>query len=173
MIRSRNLVAVLVAATFCLLLVMPAYGGDGCCASKAKVKSACADKSSTDASSKSGCAKPCSKPCSKPCGSMHGSAAAGGKMCKLTFGVACMSGGVSAKAVNEAIKLVEGVQSVAVDQKSGVVDVEFDAKMVGSADVIQAIEKAGYTAQIGSYSDKELAEFANGKGSAKAKSSSP
>ncbi len=159
--KSRNLIVPFLIAAFCLMLLAPVYAGDGC-ASKAKVMSGCAAKASTDGTAKaSGCSKPCSKQCAKTCSSKATSADAGSAR-KLTFGVAYMTCNGCASSVKKAIQVVDGVQSVAVDYRSGVADVEFDYASVSSADIIKAVEKAGFSAQIGPYSETELAEFASG-----------
>lgn len=159
--KSRNLIVPFLIAAFCLMLVAPVYAGDGC-GGKAKVMSGCAAKASTDGTAKaSGCSKPCSKQCAKTCSSKATSADAGSAR-KLTFGVAYMTCNGCASSVKKAIQVVDGVQSVAVDYRSGVADVEFDYASVSSADIIKAVEKAGFSAQVGPYSEKELAEFASG-----------
>lgn len=151
--KSRNLIVPFLIAAFCLMLVAPVYAGDGC-DGKAKVMSGCAAKASTDGTAKaSGCSRTCS---SKATSADAGSAR------KLTFGVAYMTCNGCASSVKKAIQVVDGVQSVAVDYRSGVADVEFDYASVSSADIIKAVEKAGFSAQVGPYSETELAEFASG-----------
>jgi copper chaperone CopZ len=78
----------------------------------------------------------------------------------LTLGVAYLSCNGCAGKVSSALKEIKGVQSVAVDYRSGVADVEFDASSVGSVELISAVEKVGYHAQVGPYSETELTEFA-------------
>ena|GEM_PF-5883819 len=161
--KSRNLIVPFLIVAFCLMLVAPVYAGDGC-ASKAKAKAGCASKASTDATAKaSGCSKPCSKPCIKTCSSKATSANTSGTR-KLTFGVAYMTCNGCASSVKKAIQAVDGIQSVAVDYRSGVADVEFDHASASSADIIKAVEKSGFNAQVGPYSEKEMADFAGGAG---------
>jgi copper chaperone CopZ len=171
--KCLNPIVPLLVIAFCLMLAAPVYAGDGCGAAKAKVKADCSGKASTDAQGKSsGCknstvsSKGCSKPCSMPCSSKMMPAGLG-SACKLTFGVAYMNSEGCASAVKQAIKVVDGVRSVAVDYRGGVADVEFDARATNSATVVKAVQKAGYHAQVGPYSEKEIAEFAGSAGTAK------
>jgi copper chaperone len=161
--KSRNLILPFLIPAFCLMLVAPVYAGDSC-ASKTKAKQGCTSTTNTDATAKaSGCTKPCSKPCVKTCTSKAASADVGSAR-KLTFGVAYMTCNGCANSVKKAIQLVDGVQSVAVDYRSGVADVEFDYASASAADIIKAVEKAGFNAQVGPYSEKEMAEFASSAG---------
>ena len=182
MLRNRALIVPMFIAC-CLLVAAPIYacGANGCavgCTGKDNCKSTCVKTSSADAQKESGSVKAsvrtaaqpapqtaagCSRPCTTPCGSKGAHSAFDGKASKLIFGVAHMHCGGCARAVGNAIKTVKGVRSVAVDHSTGVADVEFDDGAASPASVIEALEKAGYRAKVGPYSDQELAEFAKRK----------
>ncbi len=169
MLRSRNLIVILTVAVVCMWLAAPIYADDGC-KSKTKTTSTCAKSTSSDTKAKAGCSKPCTKPCSTPCtkaGDGHHGAGASGDAQRMTFGVAYLSCQGCANTVTAAIKEVKGINSVSVDHRSGVADVEYDNGLVVSSDVIKVVEKAGYHAQVGPYSASEIEGFAKAKTSSK------
>lgn len=162
MLRNRNLIVILTVVAVCMWLASPMYADDKGCKSKTKTASTCAKSASSDTKAKAGCSKPCSKPCTTA-GAGHHGASASGDVQRMTFGVAYLSCQGCANTVTAAIKEVKGIQSVSVDHRSGVADVEYDNGLVVSSDVIKAVEKVGYHSQVGPYSASEIEEFAKAK----------
>lgn len=162
MLRSRNLIVILTVAVACMWLAAPISADDGGCKSKAKTTSTCGKTTSSDSKAKAGCSKPCTKPCTGAAAG-HLGAKESGDVQRMTFGVAYLSCQGCANTVTAAIKEVKGIKSVSVDHRSGIADVEYDNGMVISSDVIKAVEKAGYHAQVGPYSASEIEEFAKAK----------
>lgn len=164
--RTGRTQAILIAFVLMAFLAGSLIAGDGCPASKAKAE-ASSTKSTDTKSAQAGCAKTCGSKAAaactpaekKACGA---SLATSDKLGKLTLGVAYMTCNGCAGQVSTALKGVSGVQSVAVDYRTGTADVEYDAKFVTTGDLVSAVEKAGYHAQVGPYSEKELMEFAKG-----------
>lgn len=156
--KSRTIQILLIALTVMAFVAASLYAGDQCTADK--TKAGCTSKSA-----QSTCAKTCG---SKATCSASEMKACGAKMAKsdkpsrLTLGVAYLSCNGCASHVSTALKDVSGVQAVAVDYRTGTADVEYDAASVTSSDLIKAVEKAGYHAQVGPYSDKEIMNFAKG-----------
>jgi copper chaperone CopZ len=167
--RAHTSQIIIIALVLMAFLAGSVYAGDGCPSSKkAKAESSCTKSTTTSTAgastgSKACCPKSSGKACTpeekKACGSKL---AVSGAVSQLTLGVAYLTCNGCASQVSNALKQVTGVQSVAVDYKSGIADVEFDTKAVTSAELVSAIEKAGYHAQVGPYSEAELSEFAKG-----------
>ncbi len=163
--RMKTAMIVLTAVVFAISLASSAYAGGSCTAKTSKASAGCTKTTAA----KSGC-------CAKSAGKdklAAGCTPAQKQLCnsklvatavnqsRLTLGVAYMTCDGCASVVNKALQEVNGVQSVAVDYRNGTADVAFDSDLVNSAGLIKAVESAGYHAQVGPYSDAELAEFAN------------
>ncbi len=169
--RLRSATIVLATAVFAIALMSPAFAGGSCpsmkskagseCTKTAAAKAGCCAKSGDKSKSDASCTAAEKKACASK---MAGTSA---NESQLTFGVAYMTCDGCANQVSKAIKGVDGVQSVSVDYRTGTADVTFDLDVVSSAKLIKAIEEAGYHAQVGPYSDSELAEFANANKSGK------
>jgi len=159
--KSRTTQILVIALAVMAFVAVSLYAGDQCPASsKSKAETSTTSAQSTCAKTcGSKAAAKCSAEEMKACGATMAKAQ---KPSKLTLGVAYLSCNGCATHVGNALKGVSGVQSVAVDYRTGTADVEYDAASVTSGDLIKAIETAGYHAQVGPYSDKEIMDFAKG-----------
>jgi copper chaperone CopZ len=163
--RLRTVIIVLTVAVFAISLSSSAYAGGSCTAKTSKAsagctkttaaKSGCCPKSADKGKLAAGCTPAEKQLCNSTL------AATAVNQSRLTLGVAYMTCDGCANAVNKSLQGVKGVQSVAVDYRSGTADVEFDSDLVSSAGLIKAIEGVGYHAQVGPYSEAELAKFAD------------
>jgi copper chaperone len=152
--------AIFVAVAVAAMMTAVAVAGGSACSGKTKNTSAscaatCASKAKTMTAST------CTSAEKAACASKLASTAGNGS--RLVLGVAYLSCNGCASKVTKALQDVDGVQSVAVDYRSGTADVEFNSESIGSVELINAVEKAGYHAQVGPYSDEELAKFAKGE----------
>jgi len=176
MARHLKISVFIFAVFFAVFASGSAFAGDGCCPVTGKTKAATKDatvkKASatakpaqasgcTDRTSAADCASKCTGQKTPPCTSQLTSTT-GGDVSQVTLGVAYMTCAGCAGTVSGALKKLDGVQSVAVDYKSGVADIEYTSSSMCAADLVKAIESVGYHAQVGPYSAEELTAFASG-----------
>jgi copper chaperone CopZ len=164
--RFYPVLGILVAVAVAVMMVSAATAGSSC-GSKTKATTASATKTNAGCAAtcgaKSTTASTCTAQEKAACASKMTMAGTTGNGSHLVLGVAYMTCNGCASQVTKALQGVDGVRSVAVDYRTGTADVEFDSEMISSVELVNAVEKIGYHAQVGPYSDDELAKFAKGE----------
>ncbi|MDR0914820.1 MAG: cation transporter [Oscillospiraceae bacterium] len=65
-------------------------------------------------------------------------------MQKIEINISGLQSELCAQAVTNSLKLVDGVESVKVSQKSGVAKVKYDSSKTSINEIVQTIEKQGF-----------------------------